>query len=231
SMKGILIKPDGDGPFPAILISHGRGGTAEAFGGSKAREFVKMGFVCIAPDYTHAGPAGGGGKQGGKKDAPGQKGETAGDEKKAPGASDENLRRAAKCLDILQSLPSVDTRRLAAYGNSMGAFVTVALAAKESKRLKAAAITAGGVSPQSSFYASEEQATQLRVPLCILHGGNDGTVKPETSVKLKELLDRNGVPNERHLFEGIGHNLHQEKADDVYALMKAWFTKHGVLKE
>ncbi|MDP3068636.1 MAG: hypothetical protein Q8N18_00020, partial [Opitutaceae bacterium] len=45
SMKGILIKPDGDGPFPAILISHGRGGTAEAFGGSKAREFVKMGFV------------------------------------------------------------------------------------------------------------------------------------------------------------------------------------------
>ena len=59
SISGILIKPEGNGPFPAIVISHGRGGNAEGFGMAKARDFVKMGFVCIATNYTHAGPIGG----------------------------------------------------------------------------------------------------------------------------------------------------------------------------
>ena len=31
-MTGILLKPDGNGPFPAVLISHGMGGSAESFG-------------------------------------------------------------------------------------------------------------------------------------------------------------------------------------------------------
>src|SRR4051794_31202980 len=52
TMEGVFLKPDGNGPFPAILISHGRGGNAEGFGGAKAREFVKWGLVCIAPNYT-----------------------------------------------------------------------------------------------------------------------------------------------------------------------------------
>jgi hypothetical protein len=33
---------------------------------------------------------------------------------------------------------------------------------------------------------------------------------------------------ERQVFEGIGQNLHQEKADDVNAAMKDWFKKRGV---
>ncbi len=54
-MKGILVKPEGAGPFPAILISHGKNGSALGFGLSHAKNyFVPMGFVCIAPDYTHA---------------------------------------------------------------------------------------------------------------------------------------------------------------------------------
>lgn len=211
-MEGILMKPDGQGPFPAILISHGRGGNAAGFGTQKAQEFVKMGFVCIAPDYTHAGRGNGGLAGGG-----------------APGASPENLKRAAKCLDILQSLPYVDSNRLAAYGNSMGAFITVSLSASEAGRLKATAITAGGVRMRDG--APTVPAGDIpRVPMCILHGGADGTVPPDSSASLKELLDKNHTPNERHVFDGIGHNLHQQKADEVFGLMKAWFVKHGVLR-
>ena len=160
SMEGILIKPDGNGPFPAILISHGMGGNAAGFGAMKATEFVKWGFVCIAPNYTHAGPGGGRGPRGaGAAQSPNKSGDSqkavaasrkaqdaSGNNPAGPGASDENLRRAAKCLDILESLPYVNAKRLAAYGNSMGAFITVALAAKEAPRLTAAAITAGGIS-------------------------------------------------------------------------------------
>ncbi len=69
------------------------------------------------------------------------------------------------------------------------------------------------------------------MPLLILHGSADAVVPPESSARFKEILDRNKVPNERHLFEGIGHNLHQQKADEVNALMHAWFVKFGVLEK
>ncbi len=243
SMEGVLIKPDGDGPFPAILISHGMGGNAAGFGAMKASEFVKWGFVCIAPNYTHAGPIGGrgprgpGAAQGQKEDRDGQNAAAASGKAPGgpvsnptgPGASDENLRRATKCLDILESLPCVDAKRLAAYGNSMGAFITISLSAKDASRLTAAAITAGGISRGGASADSLDRAA--RVPLCILHGSSDTTVPPESSARLKEILDRNNAPNERHVFDGVGHNLHQQKADEVYRLIKAWFTKYGVLKE
>ena len=214
SMEGILMKPEGDGPFPALLLSHGRGGNAEGFGASKAREFVKLGYVCIAPNYSFAGPV-----------------KSAADAaaKSEPGASEDNLRRASKCLDILRSLTFVDGKRLAAYGNDMGASVTIGLSAKEPARLIAAAVTAGGIGSGIGMPAVSS-SNLPRVPLCIIHGGNDTTVPPETSLNLKELLDANHVPNERHVIAGAPHKVHQENADEVYRLIQAWFIKQGVIK-
>jgi acetyl esterase/lipase len=140
SMQGILLEPEGKGPFPAIVISHGLGGSAQAFGLAKARALVNWGFVCIACDYTHA-------------PAPGRRLDPSGPERGTFGASEENLRRASKCLDILASLPSVDSTRLCAYGHSMGGFVTIGLAAKEPGRLVAAAISGSGVAPRPGFPA------------------------------------------------------------------------------
>lgn len=105
----------------------------------------KWGLVCIGPAYAHAGMGG---------------------DRATFGASPENLKRAAICLDILGKQPYVDAKRIAAYGNSMGA--TIGLAASDT-RLKAPAI-----------------------------------------------------------YEGVGHNPHQEPAD-VYAKIKAWLEKHKVL--
>lgn len=209
-MQGLLLQPEGKGPFPAILISHGLGGSAEGFAMPKAREFLKWGFVCIAPDYTHA-----------KGDG----------DCKNYGASAENLARAAKCLDILASLPSVDQKRLCAYGNSMGAFVTIGLAAAATDRLKAAAITAGGVAPRDGFPApSGDAASKIRTPFCILHGTTYTTVRPEMSAALKDALDKNRVPVVRALYDGVGHGLHQEKSKEVYQYLQDWFRKHGALQ-
>src|SRR5262245_27203172 len=78
SLRGILLKPEGKGPFPAVLISHGLGGTATTFGMGKAREMTKWGLVCMACDFTHAG-----GPRGGKLN-PG------GPDRQTYGASEEN---------------------------------------------------------------------------------------------------------------------------------------------
>ncbi|MCX7013687.1 MAG: prolyl oligopeptidase family serine peptidase, partial [Candidatus Sumerlaeota bacterium] len=258
SLKGILLKPEGDGPFPAIVISHGMGGSAESFALSKAREMVQWGFVCIGTDYTHAGRGEFAGQRRGAR--PGAEARGAGKAAQsrpssgpasrpsfprgpggAPaerfsdaGASPENLRRAMKCIEILKSLSYVDSKRICAYGNSMGAFLTIALAANAPDDIACAAITAGGVrSGEEGAFASptEQTAERIRCPFLIFHGTADTTVRPEMSERLKEILDKNGVPNERVTFEGIGHNAHMEKAEDVYRIMREWLTKHGALKQ
>jgi dienelactone hydrolase len=235
-MSGILLKPEGKGPFPAVLISHGLGGSAESFGLNKAREMVKWGFVCLAPDYTHSAKFLGGQRPGGGKGGP-PKGDAKGP--RAPsaayatyGASLENLRQAQTCVEILRRLPEVDAQRLAAYGHSMGGFVTIGLAAAAPGLVKVAAITGSGVAPQEGFPApSVAAAEKIRTPFLMLHGSADNTVRPSQSASLKDVLDRNQVPNERQVFEGAGHPIDQTKREEVFARLRAWFTKHGVLKQ
>jgi endo-1,4-beta-xylanase len=166
AMSGILLKPEGKGPFPALLISHGLGGSAESFGLNKAREMVKWGFICIAPDYTHSAkfmsgqrpgggkgtPKGGAAKGATKSGSPAGKGGPAANPQYATyGASEENLRRARVCLDLVSQMPEVDAKRLFAYGHSMGGFVTIGLAASAPDLLRAAAITGSGIAPRGGL--------------------------------------------------------------------------------
>jgi dienelactone hydrolase len=239
-MNGILVRPEGKGPFPAVLISHGLGGSAESFGVNKARELVKSGVVCIAPNYTHdaravgarpGAPTGGPPQSAPKTDGANAKAARGNPQPANYGASEENIRRARLCVAILGSLPEVDAKRIAAYGHSMGGFVTIGLAASAPGLLKAAAITGSGVAPRAGFPApSVDAAERIRTPFLILHGSVDPVVRPEQSASLKTVLDRNHVPNERHVFEGEGHPIDQTRREEVFAEIRAWFTKHGVLR-
>lgn len=207
-MSGILLKPEGSGPFPAVLISHGLGGSAQGFGLTKAREMVGWGLVCIAPDYTHIR-----GGEGSREQF---------------GARPENLRRAATCLAILRSLPYVDSSRLAGYGHSMGGFVTIGLCS--SQNLQAAAITGSGIAPVADQAApSPEVAAKVKTPFLMLHGADDTTVRPEQSAEFKRILDRNKVPNDRLIADGEGHPIDQTMREEVFGLIREWFVRNGVL--
>jgi dienelactone hydrolase len=242
AMSGILLKPEGQGPFPAVLINHGLGGSAESFGLNKAREMVKWGFVCIAPDYTHSAKFLGGQRPGaGKAGSPGGApkagagkaggGPAANPQYATYGASAENLRRARVCLDLVCQMPEVDAKRLFAYGHSMGGFVTIGLAASAPDLLRAAAITGSGIAPREGFPApSAAKAEQVRTPFLILHGGVDTVVRPQQSADFKAVLDKNRVPNERVVYEGEGHPIDQSKRAEVFAAVRDWFTHQGVLR-
>jgi acetyl esterase/lipase len=215
-MSGILLMPQGKAPFPAVLISHGLGGSAESFGMNKAREMVQWGYACIAPNYTHNTRAVGPMAKGGPKRAPNPD----------FGSSAENLRRAKTCVEILRSMPEVDGKRVCAYGHSMGGFVTIGLAAAEPDLLKAAAITGSGVAPREGFPApSESAAEKIRTPFLMLHGADDTTVRPEQSEALKRVLDKNKVSNDRLVADGQGHPIDQTMRDEVFRLMKEWLLK------
>ncbi len=222
-LAGIMLKPEGVGPFPAIILSHGLGGSSQTMMRTRGAELVKWGFVCIATDYTHAGTGGGG------------RGSREGVDFSQAGARPENIRRGLACLEILRQQKEVDPKRIALYGHSMGAFLTIALAAAAPDKIAAAAITAGGVVMVMDDYRvaaapAADVADRIRAPFLILHGTADTTVAPQSSERLKQSLDSHGVPNERHLFEGVGHGLPIEKSDEVNRLLREWFATYKVLQ-
>src|SRR5262249_31402456 len=128
--NGILLKPAGTGPFPAVVIQHGAGGTATGYSLEKANEMLPWGLVCIGPTLTHVA--------GGETNPVNM------------GFCPENLERARACLNILSSLPYVDTNRLAIFGHSMGAFASIGDASALASTLRACAITSGGVTPDAA---------------------------------------------------------------------------------
>ena len=112
-LQGILLKPRGRGPFPAVVLSHAAGGNAQTYGRALGSVMRTWGLVCIAVNYTHAGGA-----------PPGALGTLL-----QLGASPENAFRAHAAVTVLARVRYVDLRRVAAHGHSMGAFVTTAFVA------------------------------------------------------------------------------------------------------
>jgi dienelactone hydrolase len=212
-ITGILVKPGTNGPRAGVLISHGKGGSATGFSLPKAREMTNWGAVCIGPNYTHAGSA---------TNLPDNE-----------GWCPENSRRARACLTILASLGYVDTNRIGAYGNSMGAFATAGLCGEIGLRIRAAAITAGGTSGTTNVgYAAPatQEVQTMTAPLLMLHGTADTTVFPIQSANLQAILATNAVPNNRVLFDGIGHDLSNNPATEgtVFQLIRDWFSAWGL---
>lgn len=206
---GFLALPPGPGPFPALLVSHGKGGAAAGFGRQVAGHALRWGMAVMACDYTHAGSG-----------PPGQ-----------DGASPENLRRAQATLAALAALPEVDPARLAAYGHSMGGFVTIALAARAGSALRAAAVTGSGLAAAEGFPApTAAVASGIRIPVLMLHGEADRVVPPERSQLLERALEQAGTPCLRTLLPGAGHNLLQERPAEVAAALRSWFAAQGLVR-
>ena len=207
-INGIIIKPSGDGPFPAVVVNHGGGGDAKKCSHNEGSNFVQKSYVVIACDLTHSGK-----RDGGKKST--------------FGGSQENADRIMACVNVLESLPYVDAKKLCIYGISMGAFATIGTCTQTDK-FKAAAISAGGVGGNSGLgsLCDEGNVPKITTPFISCHGGDDDTVPLESAKKFKAIMDANNRISELHIFEGIGHGVCKVKAVEVYALILEFFEKH-----
>jgi dienelactone hydrolase len=214
-LTGILLKPVGAGPFPAVIISHGAGGSANGYSRAIARSMVGWGLVCIATNYTHAG---GGVALG----APGLA--------TAVGASVANVQRARKVVDILRALPYVDSRRVAAHGHSMGAFVTTALVAAAPSLFIAASHSAGGVRPDigAGPAPTESAVASITVPYQMHHGDADVVVPLSNDQRMATLLTGRGVQNVLFVYPGLGH---EDVPFNTTALdrVRTWHVSHGLI--
>jgi dienelactone hydrolase len=220
AFTGILLKPPGSGPFPAVIIHHGAGGTAAGYSLPKAREMMPWGMVCIGPTLTHAA--------GGETDPVNM------------GNCPENNARTVACANILASFADVDTNRIAVFGHSMGAFNTIGSAGVLAGRVRAGAITAGGVIPVGTSNATPTyaEASPVRAPFVMFHCDADPVVPASRSLAFQQILTSNAVASLRVVYSSNAipnsahwHNLHQDPAinTDVLTNTFQWFRTHGVL--
>lgn len=211
SFVGYLVKPAGRGPFPAVIINHGKGGRPDQFSLNWAREMATWGLVGICPTLTHVAGTDIEGKD---------------------GASEENIARDGECLAILASLGYVDMTRVAVCGHSMGGFITIGYCGTAGAKVRAAAISAGGVTEREGFaMPSVASASGITAPMLMLHGTIDQAVGFETSALLQHTLTKKNVPTRRVAFVGMDHGMPTNPATRpvVLSLIREWFGEHGVL--
>ena len=209
---GIFRLPFGAGPFPAVVLSHGAGGSAQSYGRTLGAVMRQWGLVCIATNYTHA--------RGAPIGTPGNLIEQ--------GASPANAFRAHAAVSVLARLGYVDVRRIAAHGHSMGAFVTTAFVAAYPDDIRVASHTAGGVMDGIQLTGmpipSVAQGRQVQTPYQWHHGLIDFAVPFLLDQRFDSVLT---APHEGHLYRRLGHG---EVAEDreVLKRVRDWYGEHDL---
>lgn len=113
TIEGYLSKPDGAGPFPAIVYLHGCSGLSSTTRARISALLTGWGYVSLAVDsFTSRGI----------KDA-------------CQGGMPPRQADALGALLYLASLPSVDAKRIAVVGSSQGGIVALRLASMQDVKL------------------------------------------------------------------------------------------------
>jgi dienelactone hydrolase len=211
---GALRRPAGTAPpYAAVIMSHGTGGSAEnVLVGPIADALADAGYVLVSADYTHCNPAGHRHPVDAWLTGAG-----------AFGASTVNLDRMSATIAVLESLGDVDPAQLYAYGFSRGAYVTIRFTGTRPGRLRAGAFASGGYDDDNDRLMTTADKHAMVTPLAMFQGSVDGTTTAQRSWDLKLDLDRRGVPNERYLYEGLGHGDMVRTAVGVPGAIARWF--------
>lgn len=200
-MRGYLVQPAGEGPFPAALVIHENRGLNPHIE-DVARRAAVEGFLALAPDGLS--PVGG-----------------------YPGNDDEGrdmqrrLDPAKLARDMLNSARflrahALSTGKLGATGFCWGGGMTNELAVTMGGDLDAA-VPFYGAAPDSADVA------QIEAPLLIHYAEDDERINAMWPA-FEEVLKANGVQYEAHTYPGTRHGFHNNSTPryDAEAAKLAW---------
>jgi carboxymethylenebutenolidase len=206
-LHGFLYKPEGIGPFRAVLWNHGS--ERQPGGAGLAPLFVARGYVFFIPHRSGQGRSPGAYIVDLLNRERAEQGVEAWSRRLVE-LMEAHLRDQIAALNYLKSLSYVDTRRIAVAGCSFGGIETV-LAAGEELRLRAAVDFAGAAqvwhgSPEmrERMLAAARRAT---VPVLLIQAENDYDLAPSRA--LDEALKQAGKPHKVAIFPPLG-STHQD---------------------
>ena len=240
-VSGVLLRPEGKGPFPGIVLNHGYiEPSVYVTGQGLAREqdaLARAGFVVLHTDYRgHAasGPVG-------------------------PLERESRLgytRDAVNAVDALRKLPYVDDQRLAMLGRSMGGGITMNALVAHPGLVDAAVVYASVSSrfldnlrhftrpnrPESEqalyarfgtprdnprFYRELSPRTwfdRITEPVLAHHGRVDATCPPRWAAETQRLMRAAGVDSRLLWYPGEDHAFYalwQRSMDRTIAFLRA----------
>jgi dienelactone hydrolase len=213
-LTGVLYKPPGGGPFPAVVLSHGSEGSAALLASGLAPTMVRWGLVCIAVNYTHA--------TGVSLGSPGTAAEV--------GASAANVLRNHMTHELLRRLGYVDMARVAAHGHSMGAYLGVAEISPYPSDYRVASHTGGGVRPEFIVAGPAPtiiEARTIQVPYQMHHGDADTVVPLSYDQRLDSVLTSIGTAHQLIVYPGAEH-LDVRFSPVMLAHVHDWYAAHGM---
>ena len=210
-MRGYLVQPDGEGPFPSVLVMHENRGL-NPYVKDVARRFAVAGFLALAPDGLS--PIGG-----------------------YPGNDDEGrtMQRTLDQGNLRQDMVNsaryvrshaLSNGKLGATGFCWGGGTTNFLATEMGEELNAAA-------PFYGSAAVTDQVPAIKAAIQVHYAEDDERVngmRPEYEAALKA----NGVIYEMHTYPGTRHGFHNystpryspEAAQLAWERMVAFFREH-----
>jgi len=189
---GILARPEGDGPFPALVLMHEASGLNENMK-DIARRFANEGYVALAVDLFA-----------GRNPTVCLVRFMAGQLLNPLNNSSIHALKAA--LTFLSEQAGVDDSRLGAVGYCMGGSFVIAWACTDD-RLKVIA----------PYYATNPRPLKAVARLCPVVGsypGNDFTAR--SGQKLDVELDRYHVPHDIKIYPGTKHAFFNDTLKDTY---------------
>jgi len=211
SLETTIFKPDGDGPFPLLVLSHG----TPTFGKRRfmervryldeSREFVKLGFVVAIPMRRGYGSSDGNPVLEKCSDAPHYK------------IGLDEAKDLLATVAYMKKEPYVDGKRIVLAGQSGGGFASIACAADGFDGLVAVISFAGGRgSMQSGGICSESELISAygkygktcRVPTLWLYTENDLFFPPRVAKDMHEAFVRSGGQAKLIMLPPFEHNGH-----------------------
>lgn len=211
--QGYLARPDGDGPFPGVIVIQEWWGL-DAHIRALADRFAGEGFVALAPDLYH-----------------GQVTTEPDDARKLLMAlnSDMAVTEIRAAMQYLTNMDAVEPKTVGVIGFCMGGRLTLAAASTGDDRIGAvAAFYGGGVQATPEFVAG------INAPVLAVYGAEDASIPAAQREALAAEMDRQGKTFDMVVYPGAGHAFlndarpayNEAAATDAWTRAVQWFETH-----
>lgn len=238
-LSGYLARPDGPGPFPIVVLTHGSPRDANARGGMRAeqaerqaRDFARRGWAALSVLRRGFGTS-----QGEFAENAGRCGSR--EYASAGRAAATDLRQAAQWL---AGQAWADGNRLLLVGVSAGGFAATALAADPPPGLVGIVNFAGGrgsrgpndvCQPDRLIDAFAQYGRTARAPALWIYAENDLYFGPALARAMHAAYRAGGAPAEFHMlppFETDGHRLYGRAPEAWWPLVDAFLDRQGIAR-
>ena len=204
TIEGYLSKPEGNGPFAAIVYLHGCDGLSEEAPKFIARFMTGLGYVSLAVDSLATR---------GIKEAC---------TRPIPGLMQARQGDALGALSYLSKLPFVDSQRIAVLGSSQGGAVALQLASTQQVELFDVPRNLKFRAAVTYYPLCGVASEELIVPTLILIGElDDWTPAKECELWMKRRADR-GAPAKLIVYPGAYHAFNVPAFADGREMLGHW---------